>query len=97
LPKEENEKTPYFGWIYDLYAISNDQLYDAHGKEAVIYLIFMKMAAWYFFAVSVLSCSCLWPIYISGVSADDGGVTSVGQKQGHARMTLENVMGDERA
>ena len=34
---------------------------------------------------------------MQGTSSLDGGVSSQTEKQGHARMTLENVMGDERA
>jgi hypothetical protein len=64
----------------------------AHGKEAVIYLIFMKHASYYFFFISLVCCISLWPVYMNG-----NGETEDVDVANHSRMTLENVLGDESA
>ena len=52
-----------FKWVYQLYKISDKQIFELTPADGYLYLFFLKGAALLFLVLTILNCGILIPIY----------------------------------
>ena len=55
-----------FNWFKVLWNITDDNLIEINGIEYTLYLVFLRYASLFFYAITMLNLVCFIPIYLTG-------------------------------
>lgn len=80
-----------FGWLKVLKRTNDDDLKAICGTDTALYLIFLRFAAIFFCAVTVISLLIIIPIYLSGVPLAADAPTGFIHQIGLSRITILNI------